>query len=349
MYQPAASPVGTTLITGFLGVGKTTAIRHLLAHKPAAERWAVLVNEFGEIGIDGATLAGEDGVAIREVAGGCICCTSGPMLRVALTRLLRERPDRLLIEPTGLGHPAGIIDSLREPGLAKALQLNAVITLVDPAQFLDPRYRQHPVYADQITLADILVANKCDRADAATLAQFQQAAAGLYPPKQLLANIEHGRLDPAWLDWQPRQQRAASYPDAHRGNQPQTAEAPLLAPDAANPPLRRTAQGLDSSSCGWLFSADFQFSLRGLKHWAEALAGFAAGQGIALQRAKGVFRCGERWWWLNWTPAEHDWQAIAWRRDSRCELIADATTADWLTFEHGLLQQLTHDPRSDQA
>jgi len=349
MYQQAAKPVSTTLITGFLGVGKTTAIRHLLAHKPADERWAVLVNEFGEIGIDGATLAGDDGVAIREVAGGCICCTSGPMLRVALTRLLRERPDRLLIEPTGLGHPAGIIDSLREPGLAKALRLNAVITLVDPAQFIDPRYRQHPVYADQVTLADILVANKCDRAGSATLTQFQQQAAELYPPKQLVAHIEQGRLDPAWLDWQPQQARAAAYPDAHRANRPQTAEVASLAPDAEQPLLRRTAQGLDSSSCGWLFSADFQFNLRGLKHWAEALAESAAERGITLQRAKGVFRCGDHWWWLNWTPEQHDWQAIAWRRDSRCELIASNSDIDWLPFERSLLQQLTHDPRSDQA
>ena len=85
-----AKLVPTNLISGFLGVGKTTAIRHLLANKPANERWAVLVNEFGEIGIDGATLASDDGVDIREVAGGCVCCTSGPMLRVALTRLLRQ-------------------------------------------------------------------------------------------------------------------------------------------------------------------------------------------------------------------------------------------------------------------
>jgi len=87
LYQPAPTPISTTLITGFLGVGKTTAIRHLLANKPAGQRWAVLVNEFGEIGIDGAVLSDESGVTVREIAGGCICCSQGPTLRVALTRL----------------------------------------------------------------------------------------------------------------------------------------------------------------------------------------------------------------------------------------------------------------------
>jgi len=70
----ASRPIPTNLISGFLGAGKTTAILHLLRQKPADERWAVLVNEFGEIGVDGALLGNPDEVFIREVAGGCICC-----------------------------------------------------------------------------------------------------------------------------------------------------------------------------------------------------------------------------------------------------------------------------------
>ncbi len=66
----------TNLITGFLGSGKTTTIRHLLAHKPEHERWAVLVNEFGEIGIDGALLA-DSGAVLKEIPGGCMCCVNG--------------------------------------------------------------------------------------------------------------------------------------------------------------------------------------------------------------------------------------------------------------------------------
>ena len=351
-FSPAATKaVPTNLISGFLGVGKTTAIRYLLAHKPQHERWAVLVNEFGEIGIDGATLDNDQGVDIREVAGGCVCCTSGPMLRVALTRLLRQRPDRLLIEPTGLGHPAGILDTLREPGLAQALQLNAVITLVDPVQFLDDKYRQHPVYADQISLADVLLASKSDRYDAATLQQFQQQADELYPPKQLVASIENGAIDAAWLDLGSTSQRTAEHPDAHRKLlsplQPRTGHTEPLTPSADEPLICRSNHGLGSHSCGWLFAPQFQFHLKKLKHWADDLAELAAAQQVPLTRAKGVFRCGDKWWWLNWTPQDHSWQAIAWRRDSRCELIAadSAGEPDWQAFASSLLSTLSVDPR----
>ena len=97
--------------------GKTSLIRSLLAQKPAGERWAVLVNEFGEIGLDAALLATDvDGVAIGEVAGGCLCCVNGVPFQVGLGRLLRRaRPDRLFIEPSGLGHPLALWKQLQAP------------------------------------------------------------------------------------------------------------------------------------------------------------------------------------------------------------------------------------------
>jgi hypothetical protein len=102
----------TNLITGFLGSGKTTSILHLLANKDPAEKWAVLVNEFGEVGIDGALLS-DSGAMIKEIPGGCMCCVNGLPMQVGLNTLLRQgKPDRLLIEPTGLGHPKQILDLL---------------------------------------------------------------------------------------------------------------------------------------------------------------------------------------------------------------------------------------------
>ena len=104
--------IPANLVTGFLGVGKTTAIRNLLEQRPEIERWAVLVNEFGEIGVDGGLLA-DTGVALEEIPGGCLCCVSAQMFTVGLNRLIRQQdPDRILIEPTGLGHPAQIIRTL---------------------------------------------------------------------------------------------------------------------------------------------------------------------------------------------------------------------------------------------
>ena len=91
--------VPTNILTGFLGVGKTTTILNLLKNKPEKENWAVLVNEFGEIGIDGALMT-DQGALIKEVPGGCMCCTAGVPMSVGITALLRQKPDRLLIEPT---------------------------------------------------------------------------------------------------------------------------------------------------------------------------------------------------------------------------------------------------------
>ena len=96
-----ADRVPTHVITGFLGAGKTTLLKHLLAQKPAGEIWAVLVNEFGQIGLDGALLEADADIAIHEVVGGCLCCTSQLPMQVGLSRLLtKTRPTRLFITAT---------------------------------------------------------------------------------------------------------------------------------------------------------------------------------------------------------------------------------------------------------
>jgi len=128
------SAIPTNVITGFLGVGKTTAILHLLKNKPADERWAVLVNEFGEVGVDGSLFSGGNseasGVFIREVPGGCMCCAAGLPMQIALNMLLsRSKPQRLLIEPTGLGHPHEVMSVLSAEHYKDVLNLNTTLTL----------------------------------------------------------------------------------------------------------------------------------------------------------------------------------------------------------------------------
>ena len=159
--------VPTNIITGFLGVGKSSAIVHLLQSKPDDERWAILVNEFGEIGVDGALLQGqsteESGVFIREVPGGCMCCAAGVPMQVALNQLLtKSRPDRLLIEPTGLGHPLEVLRVLAEQQYQGVLSIQRIITLVDARQLSDSRYSEHETFKQQIAIADVIVGNKQD-------------------------------------------------------------------------------------------------------------------------------------------------------------------------------------------
>ncbi|QFU23903.1 GTP-binding protein [Shewanella eurypsychrophilus] len=157
-------PISTNVITGFLGVGKTTLIKRLLADKPAEEKWAVLVNEFGEIGIDSALLGGgEEGVEIREVAGGCMCCAAGVPMQVAINQLiLKAKPDRLLIEPTGLGHPREVLKVLSQPHYQNVIKLKSTLCLVDARKVADPCYRDHDIFNQQLEVADIILATKSD-------------------------------------------------------------------------------------------------------------------------------------------------------------------------------------------
>ena len=165
--QQNITAIPTNIITGFLGVGKTSAILHLLASKPANERWAVLVNEFGEIGVDGSLFQGqhneEQQVYIREVPGGCMCCAAGLPMQIALNQLLtRARPHRLLIEPTGLGHPIEVLEALSAEYYQDVLSIQKTLTLVDARKLNDARYTEHETFNQQIAIADVVVGNKQD-------------------------------------------------------------------------------------------------------------------------------------------------------------------------------------------
>jgi len=208
--------IPTNIVMGFLGAGKTTAILNLLKQKPADEKWAVLVNEFGQVGIDGAVFAASDAI-VREVAGGCLCCAVGLPFQVAVNRLLTEvKPDRLLIEPTGLGHPKRVLDRLAGGYFQTVLDVRASICLVDPRKLSDSRYTSHENFVDQIALSDVLVANKMDLADQAAVQRFSCWVEQSHPPKIVVAQTIQGQLDVAWLDLTRNPERQASFPDAHQ-------------------------------------------------------------------------------------------------------------------------------------
>jgi G3E family GTPase len=131
-------PIPVTIVTGPLGAGKTTCIVHLIQSKPADSRWCVIVNEFGQLGIDEAILAAADtsssasqNVVVKQLAGGCMCCALSGPLNVAIAQTIRlTKPDRLIVEPSGLGHPAGLLDVMRSEHLAGVLDVKAILCLV---------------------------------------------------------------------------------------------------------------------------------------------------------------------------------------------------------------------------
>ncbi|WP_191600555.1 CobW family GTP-binding protein [Marinomonas algicola] len=163
--------IKVNVITGFLGAGKTTLIHHLLEQAPVYERWAVLVNEFGDIGLDGVLLQNslqqgrlfKDNIAIKEVPGGCVCCTTSAAFEQGLNQLIRQQnPDRILIEPSGLGHPKQILEKLRATQYQDVLLVTGSFCVIDARHLSDPRYVEHEVFNDQVDSANGIVFSHVD-------------------------------------------------------------------------------------------------------------------------------------------------------------------------------------------
>ena len=188
-----AAHIPTHLLTGMLGAGKTTVLRHLINQRPAHERWAVLVNEFGDMGMDGDWLR-DTGVAVREVHGGCMGCTAAVTLRVELNRLLREaQPTRLLIEPTGLGHPGELLALLGDSHYQGVLDIASTVCLIDPRRLREPRFAASPLWQQQIAVADRVVGSKAELWDQQARDDFRALQARHAPLP--FSEIKGGRLD----------------------------------------------------------------------------------------------------------------------------------------------------------
>ncbi|WP_246225530.1 CobW family GTP-binding protein [Vibrio agarilyticus] len=265
--------IPTHIITGFLGVGKTTAILNFIATKPANERWAVLVNEFGEVGVDRALMQGQTSpqqkprIAIREVPGGCMCCSAGLPMQIALNQLLKEvKPHRLLIEPTGLGHPKEVLQMLSNPHYRKILSLQKTVTLVDARQLFDPRYINHETFNQQIAIADLVVGNKHDsyqERDCQALKTYVKKigranAKVIFATHGVIAPDEFDGLTEAYLKLEksPHVPHVPHAPHAYRSSKTTSVSERAL-PQTGR--LKAVNQGEGFQSAGWRFSPNHRF------------------------------------------------------------------------------------------
>ena len=150
------------LITGFLGAGKTTAILRFFDTKPAGENWAILINEFGKISIDGQTLRSKSSEgSVFEISGGCICCSAQGYLNENLQKIIAQNKfDRILIEPSGLGGIDLLTDLVTK---YKELHLMPVVCLVDLEMTRHPRLLMAPIFREQIEKADLILLSKLDQ------------------------------------------------------------------------------------------------------------------------------------------------------------------------------------------
>lgn len=316
------------LITGFLGSGKTTTLLHLLANKPENERWAVLVNEFGEVGIDGALLA-ESGAILKEIPGGCMCCVNGLPMQVGLNMLLKQaKPDRLLIEPTGLGHPKQILDMLSAEVYRPWLTLDASLCVLDPRQFADSRVVANENFRDQLAAADIIVANKEDRwqeEDRTALAQWQSNDALQRP----VIPVSFGKIEQRVLA-QPRLNlRTLPQAQHHHSHAAPPSGLAALSLTSGTRWRRSLNQGQGYHACGWIFDDETVFDTIGLLEWVRL---------APVTRVKGVMRIKEGLVSVNRQGEDfHIETRPSSPPDSRIEMIHEAE-ADWNSLQSSLLK-----------
>ncbi|PKA70280.1 CobW/HypB/UreG family nucleotide-binding protein [Pseudomonas baetica] len=297
--------IPTHVIAGPLGAGKTSLIRHLMAQRPEGERWAVLINEFGQIGLDAALLSRDgDGIALGEVAGGCLCCVNGAPFQIGLGRLLRKaKPDRLFIEPSGLGHPAQLIKQLSEAPWRGVLAVQPCVLVLD-AQALQAGKPLPAAQQEALTSAGLLLLNKSENLDESVRNEITRQL-----PKVRLIWTQQAQLPVSELPGV----RAKAVTAVDNLIVPKgLAQIPAVWSDPSVPICLSQAQD-GGWSVGWRWHPSQIFDRQSVAAWLESLV---------WKRAKLVIHSVDEWVSANALDnAELDWQSSEWRRDSRIELI----------------------------
>src|SRR5215467_9143954 len=179
--QTSPEKIPVTVLTGYLGAGKTTLLNRILS-EPHGKRYAVIVNEFGEIGIDNDLVVGAD-EEVFEMNNGCICCTvRGDLVRI-LDGLMRRKGkfDAIIVETTGLADPAPVAQTFFiDENVGRKTKLDAVVTVAD-AKWLNERLKDAPEAKNQIAFADVILINKTDLVSADQLSDVEARIRGINP------------------------------------------------------------------------------------------------------------------------------------------------------------------------
>lgn len=201
--------IPVSVIGGFLGAGKTTLVNHLI--EKGQRKFGIIVNEFGETGIDGSLIENVDTDGVAELSNGCLCCVGRDDLVSAMFKLLgrKDRPDYLLIELSGLADPVPVAQTVMDPFAKTKFALDGIIGVAD-ARNLEQTLRDGPEGAIQLAYASTVVLNKADLASPEQLETAQKIIQKINPLAQIQVT-DHSRADPQSLlglgafdvDWQP--------------------------------------------------------------------------------------------------------------------------------------------------
>jgi cobalamin biosynthesis protein CobW len=226
LAKPQQGKIPATVITGFLGAGKTTMIRNLLQNADG-KRIALIINEFGDLGVDGDVLKGCGAEAcseedIIELTNGCICCTVADDFIPTMTKLLERenRPDHIVIETSGLALPQPLVAAFNWPDIRSEVTVDGVVTVVDSAavaagrfaddhdkvdalrvndENLDHESPLEELFEDQLTAADLIVLNKTDLIDADGLKSVREEVASRISRKPTMVEAKNGEVAAAIL------------------------------------------------------------------------------------------------------------------------------------------------------
>ncbi|RSN77087.1 CobW family GTP-binding protein [Acinetobacter haemolyticus] len=324
----ARKAVPTHIISGFLGAGKTTLLQHLLTQKPKNEVWAILMNEFGQIGVDQQLITQQSGYAVKELLGGCLCCSSQLSMQIALSRLLSEsKPDRLFIEPTGLGHPAQLLEQLTEPHWHSSLDMRALVVVVDGSRLHDKPWVQQHLYTDQLKAAQVVVISHKDGMNDDDQQAYIQLKQEYQTYVQSWIEAENGQVPLLQLDLPlvPVQRKVQPLlrQQMTQQNESETQEIKQLPYHYVE-----TAQGY--TVAGWKLPKRWQFK------FYDVLDLLCTQQDWI--RIKAIFYTDLGWKSFNFNPEQFNYKSTEESIDNRIEvIIQDSVQHDWLLFEMQLL------------
>ena len=358
MFKNIRKKTAVNLITGSLGAGKTTLLRNFIEQKPDNEKWAVLVNEFGAIGIDGPILSSQNNISVSQIPGGCICCTAQNELKEAIEQLLEQyTPDRLFIEPTGLGEPDTLVDLLQSQFFQQRFEIQTVFAVLDAATTNITDLEQYTIMQNLLNMSDVIIFNKSSLVTKEQISILENYADNLYPPKSAIISTDHSAVDVNLLNLNHTHKQInitkelTQISNQGHKNLEQTAKDHhtlktenaikldnlILHSKAELPGLvtREIQNQLSTLSVGWVFDDSVEFD------WSALFSQFKAfnllNKGQQPLRAKGVFKVGKPWMLFQWVNNQATREMIAYRRDSRIELLlTQETQFDFKEFEISL-------------